>query len=91
VKAVEREPTRSRRSAVGMLIGPSNALEAPNPTSSNSTINTFGAPAGGRNGSIGAKLVSGSFASNVVSPGCFRSGIGNTLRCTFSDIRYSSS
>jgi hypothetical protein len=37
-------------------------LAAPKPTSSNSTT-TLGAPAGGRNGSMGGNLVAGSLAS----------------------------
>ncbi len=41
---------------------------------------TFGAPSGGSNGSIGGKAVSGSLASNVVSPVAGRSGIGNIVR-----------
>jgi hypothetical protein len=45
------------------LITPPNTLDAANPTSSISTMSTFGAPRGGRSGSIGGKLVSGSFAS----------------------------
>jgi hypothetical protein len=56
-------PLVARRSAVGVEHGPPNALEAPNPTSSSSTTSTFGAPAGGRRGSIGGNEVSGSFAS----------------------------
>jgi hypothetical protein len=46
-----------------MRTGPPNALDAPNPTSSSSTISTLGAPFGGRNGSIGSNRVLGSFAS----------------------------
>jgi hypothetical protein len=38
---------------LGVEIGPPNALEAPKPTSSISTISTFGAPSGGRIGWIG--------------------------------------
>jgi hypothetical protein len=56
-------PSAARRSAVGVLMGPPYALEAPKPTSSSSTTRTFGAPAGGRSGRIGGKLVSGSLAS----------------------------
>src|ERR1700677_5152016 len=73
-------PLAARRSAVGVLQAPPNALEAPKPTSSRSTINTFGAPAGGRNGTIGGYLVLGSLASWVVSPTCFASGIGRMCR-----------
>src|SRR3954471_2637282 len=48
-----RSPPAARRSAVGVLQGPPNVEEAPNPTSSSSTTRTFGAPSGGRRGSIG--------------------------------------
>jgi hypothetical protein len=58
-----RNPVPARRSAVGMCTGPPNALDAPNPTSSNSTTNTFGAPDGGRSRSIGGNDVSGSVAA----------------------------
>jgi hypothetical protein len=57
------KPWAASRSAVGMCTGPPNALEAPNPTSSIRTTSTFGAPAGGRSGSIRGKVVSGSLAS----------------------------
>jgi hypothetical protein len=57
------KPCAASRSAVGMLTGPPNVDDAPKPTSSNSTITTFGAPAGGRSGTIGGYLVSGSDAS----------------------------
>jgi hypothetical protein len=56
-------PWAASRSAVGMCTGPPKALEAPKPTSSISTTSTFGASAGGRNGLIRGKLVSGSLAS----------------------------
>jgi hypothetical protein len=38
-------------------------VAAPNPASSIKTTSTFGAPAGGRSGVIGGKLVAGSLAS----------------------------
>src|ERR1700684_2977596 len=57
------KPFAARRSAVGVLHGPPNALEAPKPTSSRSTIKTFGAPTGGRKGTIGGYFVLGSLAS----------------------------
>ena len=38
--------------------------------SSSRMIRTFGAPSGGRSGSIGGKRVSGSLASYVVRPMC---------------------
>ena len=56
-------PPAASRSAVGVWHGPPNVLDAPKPTSSSSTISTFGAPAGGSSGSIGGYAVSGSFAS----------------------------
>jgi hypothetical protein len=40
-----------------VAIAPPNALEAPKPTSSSRTMSTFGAPAGGRTGSIGGNAV----------------------------------
>ncbi len=64
----------------GVRHGPPKALDAPNPTSSINTISTFGAPAGGRSGSIGGYTVSGSLASNVVSPTGGMSGIGRISR-----------
>jgi len=73
-------PFDARRSAVGVLHGPPNALAAPKPQSSIRTISTLGAPFGGRSGWIGGNVVSGSFASYVVSPTCGRSGIGSTSR-----------
>src|SRR5271165_88146 len=75
-------PRAASRSAVGVAIGPPKALDAPNPQSSIRTTSTFGAPAGGRNGSIGGNDVSGSLASYVTKPTCARSGIGRTERCT---------
>src|SRR5262249_36087414 len=45
-----------------------------------STINTFGAPDGGRNRSIGGNTASGSVAAYVVNPARGRSGIGSTSR-----------
>ena len=46
-------PSAASRSAVGVLHGPPNALDAANPTSSSSMTRTLGAPAGGLSGSIG--------------------------------------
>jgi hypothetical protein len=65
---VNCRPPAAKRSAVGVVQGPPNADDAPNPTSSTSTINTFGAPDGGRKGTIGGNTVLGSLASNVVRP-----------------------
>src|SRR5262245_4889826 len=56
-------PLAARRSKFGVRQGPPNALDAPKPTSSINTMSTFGAPAGGRSGSIGGYVVSGSLAS----------------------------
>lgn len=47
----------------GASHGPPKALETPKPRSSRRIRRTFGAPAGGRSGSIGAKVASGSLAS----------------------------
>jgi hypothetical protein len=74
-------PLAARRSAFGVSIGPPKVLDAPKPTSSMSTIRTLGAPSGGRSGSIGGNVVSGSFASYVVSPTGVMSGTGRTSRC----------
>ena len=60
---LKRSPPAANRSAVGVLHGPPNALEAPKPTSSTRITRTFGAPAGGSSGSIGGNAVSGSLAS----------------------------
>src|SRR6478672_1861789 len=70
-------PPAASRSAVGVRHGPPKALDAPKPTSSTSTIKTFGAPAGGSSGSMAGYELSGSLASYVVRPGAGRSGIGN--------------
>ena len=79
-KRLYLRPSAASRSAVGVLIGPPKALDAAKPTSSISTIRTFGAPSGGRSGSIGGNDVAGSFASYVVSPTGVLSGIGRTSR-----------
>ena len=73
-------PAAASRSAVGVAIGPPNALDAPNPTSSSNTTNTFGAPTGGRSRVIGGYDVSGSAASYVVNPTGRTSDNGNTTR-----------
>ncbi|MNW66029.1 hypothetical protein D3C74_444640 [compost metagenome] len=52
-KRLNVSPPAASRSAVGVWHGPPNALDAPKPTSSSRTISTFGAPSGGRSGSIG--------------------------------------
>jgi hypothetical protein len=41
-----RRPFSAIRRIVGVSIGPPNGSNAPNPTSSHTIINTFGAPAG---------------------------------------------
>src|SRR3954466_8877477 len=73
-------PFPASRSAVGVAHGPPNALEAPKPTSSSRTTSTFGAPSGGRSGSIGGNVASGSLASRGSSPSYGLSGIGRTSR-----------
>ncbi len=62
-KRLYLSPFAARRSAVGVAHGPPKALDAPKPTSSSRTMSTFGAPSGGRSGSIGGNDVAGSFAS----------------------------
>jgi hypothetical protein len=58
-------PWPATRSAVGISHGPPKALPAPNPTSSNNTSNTFGAPSGrpdrcdGRKAAVGVAGVMG--------------------------------
>ena len=71
-------PFPASRSAVGVAHGPPNALDAPKPTSSSKMTSTFGAPAGGRSGSIGGNFASGSLASKGNSPVYGWSGIGRT-------------
>ena len=78
-KRVYFSPPAASRSKFGVWHGPPNALEAPKPTSSIRTSRTFGAPSGGRSGTIGGYVVSGSFASYVVRPGAGMSGIGQDL------------
>ena len=60
---VNFRPAAARRSAFGVEHGPPNALDAPKPQSSIKMTSTFGAPAGGRSGSIGGNDVVGSLAS----------------------------
>ena len=79
-KRLYLRPFAASRSTFGVLIGPPKALDAPKPTSSIRTTRTFGAPAGGRSGSIGGNDVSGSLASYVVSPTGVMSGIGRMSR-----------
>jgi hypothetical protein len=62
-KRLNIRPPAARRSATGVAHGPPKALDAPKPTSSRSTMSTFGAPAGGSSGSMGGNEVSGSLAS----------------------------
>jgi hypothetical protein len=73
-KRVYFSPPAASRSKFGVRHGPPNALDAPNPTSSMSTTSTFGAPGGGRSGTIGGNDVSGSFASYVVNRAAERPG-----------------
>ena len=72
-------PFPASRSAVGVAHGPPNALDAAKPTSSSKTTSTFGAPAGGRSGSIAGNAASASFASNGSVPSNGRSGIGSDV------------
>src|SRR5215470_2881619 len=52
-KRVYFKPLAASRSKFGVRHGPPNALDAPKPTSSIRTTSTFGAPSGGRSGTIG--------------------------------------
>ena len=72
-------PFAASFSKLGVRQGPPNALEAPNPTSSSSTIKMLGAPFGGRRSRMGGNLVSGSRASYVVSPTYGWSGMGSVV------------
>jgi hypothetical protein len=81
-KRLNFNPSPARRSAVGVWHGPPNALEHPKPASSIRTMSTLGAPAGGRNGSIGGNCAAGSLASSKTGPSYGRSGIGSTSRST---------
>jgi len=62
-KRLYLSPFAASRSKFGVWHGPPKALDDPKPASSIRTTRTFGAPSGGRSGSIGGKLVSGSLAS----------------------------
>ena len=62
-KRLNRSPLAASRSAFGVLQGPPKAEAEPNPASSIIMIRTLGAPSGGRTGSIGSNVVSGSLAS----------------------------
>src|SRR6187551_2344871 len=79
-KRLYLSPFPASRSAVGVAHGPPNALDPAKPTSSSRTTSTFGAPAGGRSGSIGGNVASGSLASRGSSPSYGLSGIGRTSR-----------
>src|SRR5215203_3078643 len=85
-KRLYRRPFPASRSAVGVAQGPPNALDAAKPTSSSKMTSTFGAPAGGRSGSIGGNFASGSFASNGNCPSYGRSGIGSTPLSIWEDL-----
>ena len=87
-KRLYLRPLAASRSAFGVAIGPPKALEAAKPTSSSRITSTFGAPSGGRSGSIGGNDVAGSFASYVVTPTGVMSGTGRTSRrsCGLSGI-----
>src|SRR5215218_4348386 len=77
-KRLYLRPFPASRSAAGVAQGPPNALDAAKPTSSSKITSTFGARAGGRSGSIGGNVASGSFASKGRTPPYGRSGIGRT-------------
>ena len=62
-KRMYLSPPFASRSAVGVLHGPPNADDDPKPASSIRAISTFGAPVGGRSGTIGGYFVFGSLAS----------------------------
>jgi hypothetical protein len=79
-KRLKRSPAAASRSAFGVSHGPPNALDAPNPVSSIRTMRTFGAPSGGRSGSMGGNAVSGSLASYVVRPTYSLGGMGRIVR-----------
>src|SRR5436305_10973085 len=83
-KRLYRRPFPASRSAVGVAHGPPNALDAPKPTSSSRTTSTFGAPSGGRSGSIGGNAAAGSLASSGSVPSYGLSGIGSTSRALLS-------
>src|SRR5580765_5825977 len=89
-KRLYLRPLPASRSAVGVAHGPPNALDAPKPTSSSRTTSTFGAPCGGRSGSIGGNVAPGSLASRGSSPSYGLSGIGRTSRELWSVTLYSS-
>src|SRR5579864_841698 len=72
-------PPEASFSKLGVAHGPPKALDAAKPTSSSRTINTLGAPLGGRRGSIGRNFVFGSLASYVVRPVCLWDGMGRML------------
>src|SRR4051794_41916633 len=61
-------PCAASLSAVGVAHGPPNALEAAKPTSSRRMTSTFGAPVGGRSGSIGGEGVSGGLGGRGPRP-----------------------
>src|ERR1700730_3279251 len=79
-------PAAASFSAFGVWQGPPKALEEPNPASSIRITSTLGACVGGRNCSIGGNLVSGSFASYVISPVRSGGGIGRCERCLLSPL-----
>ncbi len=79
-------PAAASRSAVGVSQGPPKAVAAPKPTSSIRTMITFGAPGGGRSGSIGGKSRPGSVASYLYPAVGRRSGIGRITRLAASGV-----
>ena len=81
-KRLSLTPPAANRSAVGVLHGPPKAEDAPKPTSSINTINTLGAPSGPQLRYWRVLRIFGSFASYVVRPTCWGSGIGRMSRRT---------
>src|SRR4051794_41211944 len=79
-KRLYLSPLPASRSAVGVAHGPPNALDAPKPTSSSRTTSTFGAPAGGRTGSIGGNDVFRALGAEGGRPMCCPSGVGRDVR-----------
>jgi hypothetical protein len=67
-KRLYLSPFAASFSNAGVWRGPPNADDDPKPASSSRISSTFGAPAGGRRGSICGKVESGSFASYLISP-----------------------
>src|SRR5271166_2246730 len=76
------KPFLANFSAVGVSVGPPNALVCPNPTSSSKTMTTFGALAGAFTSKRGGALALRT--SRTVTGVIFGSGIGRTVRSSLS-------